>query len=214
MKKILFVITKSNWGGAQRYVFDLATHLPRDRFAVAVALGGTGAAGAQTGGLQQKLHEAGVRTIFVPSFVRYISAGSDIQSFFELYHLFKKESPDVVHLNSSKAGGVGALAARLAGVKKILFTVHGWPFWEPRHRGARGLIYMASWFTALLCHRVIVVSDYDLQVARNMPFVAPKVARIYNGIDLHPPLGSGARIRAVFPSGAKITGTVGDLNTN
>ena len=35
--KILFVITKSVWGGAQRYVFDLATNLPKDQFDVAVA---------------------------------------------------------------------------------------------------------------------------------------------------------------------------------
>ena len=41
-KKILYVVTKSNWGGAQRYVFDLATNLPKERFEVAVALGGDG----------------------------------------------------------------------------------------------------------------------------------------------------------------------------
>ena len=41
-KKILYLITKSNWGGAQHYVFDLATQLDKDAFDVAVALGGTG----------------------------------------------------------------------------------------------------------------------------------------------------------------------------
>ena len=42
-KKILFVITKSNWGGAQRYVYDIATNVPRDRFEPVVAAGGNGA---------------------------------------------------------------------------------------------------------------------------------------------------------------------------
>ena len=37
-KKILFIITKSNWGGAQRYVYDLATSLPKEKYEVAVAL--------------------------------------------------------------------------------------------------------------------------------------------------------------------------------
>ena len=41
-KKVTYVITKSNWGGAQRYVFDLATNLNREEFEVSVALGGTG----------------------------------------------------------------------------------------------------------------------------------------------------------------------------
>ena len=41
-KKILFVITKATWGGAQRYVFDLATHLPPEQFEVMVAYGEKG----------------------------------------------------------------------------------------------------------------------------------------------------------------------------
>ena len=41
-KKVLFCITKSNWGGAQRYVYNLATNLPKEAYTVSVALGGTG----------------------------------------------------------------------------------------------------------------------------------------------------------------------------
>lgn len=41
-KKILYIITKSNLGGAQRYVLDLATSLPKEAFDVAVAFGGNG----------------------------------------------------------------------------------------------------------------------------------------------------------------------------
>jgi len=39
-KKILFVITKSNWGGAQKYVYDLATSFNKEDFDVSVILGG------------------------------------------------------------------------------------------------------------------------------------------------------------------------------
>lgn len=207
MKKILYVITKANWGGAQRYVFDLATNLPKEQFEVAIALGGNGL-------LAQKLQEAGTMIYHSRSLGRDMSVGKDIKSFFELYRLFKKVRPDVVHLNSSKAGGVGALAARLAGVKKIIFTAHGWPFWERRNALARAVIWFASWLTALLVHRVIVISDYDLRVARRMPFCAGKAVRIYNGIDQNMTLGSGEKIRNAFPPGVKITGTVGELNKN
>jgi len=41
-KKILFLITKSNFGGAQRYVFDLATELDPLTFQPLVAFGGSG----------------------------------------------------------------------------------------------------------------------------------------------------------------------------
>ncbi|MEK9177392.1 MAG: hypothetical protein AAB923_03800, partial [Patescibacteria group bacterium] len=40
--KILFVVTKPNMGGAQRYVFDIATALPAERYEVLVATGGEG----------------------------------------------------------------------------------------------------------------------------------------------------------------------------
>ena len=49
--KILYIITKSNWGGAQRYVYDLARGLPQDNFEIAVAAGGSGL-------LMEKLNEA------------------------------------------------------------------------------------------------------------------------------------------------------------
>ncbi len=205
-KKILFVITKSNWGGAQRYVFDLATALRND-FDVRVAFG-------QEGLLAKKLHEARIKTFPIKALERDVSVSSDVRSFFELLRLFRTEKPDVVHLNSSKAAGVGALSARLAGVPKIIFTAHGWPFWEQRNSISRGLIYLFSWLTALLSHKVIVVSEYDLKVAQKMPFIGHKTIRIYNGIDLNFSLGSADIVRHSFPKGVRITGTIGELNNN
>jgi len=124
-RKILFVITKSNWGGAQRYVFDLATNLPKDKFEVVVAFGGTGEPGAQTGMLHKKLEGAGVRTITLTYFTRNIFLLFDIRAFFELISLLRKERPDILHLNSSKAGGFGSVAGRVTLIPNIIFTSHG-----------------------------------------------------------------------------------------
>lgn len=204
--KILYVITKANWGGAQRYVFDLATHLPKDTFDVSVAFG-------RPGRLAAELRGAGIKTHEVRSMQRDISFGADARSFFELLRLFRKEKPQVVHLNSSKAGGVGALAARLAGVRTIIFTVHGWPFGERRNVLSRAAVWCLSWITALLSHTIITVSDYDLRKAQKMPFVHNKAVRIYNGIGpMH--FGSGEKIRTAFPPGVTITGTIGELTKN
>ncbi|MDO8593474.1 MAG: glycosyltransferase [bacterium] len=206
-KKILFVITKSNWGGAQRYVYDLATTLPNDEFNVSVAFGHEGL-------FAKRLREANVATYPILSLQRDVSFITDIKSFLELLRLFRMEKPDIVHLNSSKAAGLGALAACLAGVPRIIFTAHGWPFWEPRNSVSRGLIYFFSWLTALLSHKIIVVSYYDLKVAQKMPFIAHKTVLIYNGIDFNFPLGSADIVRHSFPKGARITGTVGELTRN
>lgn len=206
-KKIIYIITKSNWGGAQRYVYDLATALPKNEFDVSVAFG-------QPGLLAKKLETAKITTYPIFSLQRDVSIIADVKSFFELLHLFQAGKFDIVHLNSSKAAGVGALAARLSGVPRIVFTAHGWPFWEQRNPVSRGLIYFFSWLTALLSHAVIVVSNYDLSVAKKMPFIGNKTIRIYNGINLNFPLGSADIIRQSFPKGVRITGTIGELTKN
>lgn len=174
-KKILYVITKSNWGGAQRYVYDLATSMPKDSFDVAVAHGGEGE-------LSGKLKETGIRTIHVPCLLRDIRIGQEIKMLFALVRLFQKERPDVVHLNSSKIGGLGAFSARIAGVPKIIFTAHGWAFKEERWWPAKKLILFFSWLTVLLAHRTIAVSRDDKN-RRPQLFSAKKTTLVHNGIE-------------------------------
>jgi glycosyltransferase involved in cell wall biosynthesis len=212
-KKVLFVVTKSNFGGAQRYVFDLATHLPKDRFEPIVLCGpaqGTSTAGALIG----RLAQAGIRTIFVKELSRDVSGGGDFATYRCLSQYMREEKPDVVHLNSSKAAGLGALAARFAGVPKIIFTVHGWPFLERRNVFSRALIWFFSWLTAILVHTTIVISNYDLHIAQQMPFVGRKAVLIYNGIEPDMWFGSGEIIRKAFPAGVRITGTIGEVTKN
>lgn len=208
-KKILFLITKATWGGAQRYVYDLATNLPARDFDVVIAYGTEGL-------LAKKLGVAKIRRIPLASLGRDIALISDVKSFIEIWRCLRAEHPDVAHLNSSKAAALGALAARIAGVKRIVFTVHGWPFLEPRNKFSRALIYLASLITVLLSDKTILVSDYDLRVARSMPFSRHKLVRIYNGIDpnFSTELQSGGFVREYFPKGVHITGTIGELNRN
>ena len=205
-KKVLFVITKAGWGGAQRYVYDLATGLPEDSFETSVAFG-------RPGKLARALAETGVRTHLVKTLQRDVSLSGDVRSFIALFRLFRSERPSVVHLNSSKAGGVGALAARLAGVPRVVFTAHGWPFLERRGRAWRAFAWAGSWATALLSNAVIVISRNDLAIGERLPFCRGKMRLVYNGRDL-PPLGSGEVIRAAFQKGARITGTIGELTPN
>lgn len=204
--KILYVITKGNWGGAQHYVYDLAVAAKTRGHDAAVAFG-------EPGALEQKLTEAGVRTILLP-IKNEASLGAILHTKNELQKLFKKEKPDVVHLNSSLVGIGGAWAARVCGVKKIIFTDHGWVFKEARSLFQKAATWILSWKTVLLVDRVICVSDDELRLTRRMPFSKHKTVRIYNGIDLNMNFGSGDIIRSAFPAGVKITGTVGDLTKN
>lgn len=206
-QKVLFLVTKATHGGAQKYVYDLATHLPKADFEPIVGYG-------TEGRLALDLKAAGIVGKHLPSLGRDIAIISDIKSFFEIVGVIREVRPDVVHLNSSKAAALGALAARILRTPRIIFTVHGWPFEEKRSAAMKKIIWLVSWLTALLSHEIICVSDYDLARAMRMPGVRAKSTRIYNGIDLQMPFGFGTKIRNAFPSGAHITGTIGELTKN
>lgn len=158
-KKVLFLITKSNWGGAQRYVYDLATNLDRQVWEPVVALGGNGT-------LVEMLHHAGIRTIPLSDLERDINLKKEWRFAITLWRLLREEQPAVFHINSSKAGGVGALVGRLARVPRIIFTAHGWAFNEDRPGWQKFIIKALHWITVLLSHQTIAVSQALLRELR------------------------------------------------
>jgi len=151
-KKVLFLITKSNWGGAQRYVYDLATNLDREKFEPVVALGGNGI-------LADMLENAGIRVINIESLGRNISLKKEWAFACELWQILRVERPDVFHVNSSKAGGVGTLLGRLLRAPNVIFTAHGWAFNEDRPLWQKLITKFLHWITVLLSHRTIAVSS-------------------------------------------------------
>lgn len=174
--KILYLVTKSNWGGAQKYVYDLATSIPKNKYNVIVAFGGGGV-------LKEKLiGEEGIRTIQIESLGRDISMFKDIRAFLEILTLFIREKPNIVHLNSSKIGLLGSLAAKLCGMKKTVFTVHGWAFNEKLSKKKFFVIKIMSKLTAKLSTDLIVLSEKE--GSQTSEFVPDnKIHLIRNGID-------------------------------
>lgn len=181
--KILYLITKSNWGGAQRYVYDLATAFSAKGLNCIVAFGGHGL-------LAENLEKAGVPIRVISSLTRDISPLRDFFVFKEIYQLIKKEKPDVLHLNSSKAAGIGALVGRLLGVRCIVSTIHGAPFREDRRFFAKKIIYLLTWITCLLSHKVITVSKQDEHDIGQMFFIKKKLRTVYLGLTYDPTISN------------------------
>ncbi len=216
--KILYVITKSNFGGAQKYVFELAEAAKNNGHDVTVALGGTGDSGAPLGKLADKLRDEAISVIKIESFMRNMSLVKDVKAFFELWKIIKKNKPNVLHLTSSKSGGIGALAGRLAGLEKIIFTSHGLTVdevWRPRWQ--RILIYISTWITLKLTHQNIMISSETYHRAKNMPGLSKKVCLIKNGIgDINFIEKSKARkeLALLVPSQSLWIGGIGELHPN
>lgn len=77
--------------------------------------------------LPQVFKAEGVRHEIIP-FTRKITPFQDLKCLWLLYQLIKHEQPDIVHTHTPKAGLLGMIAAKLAGVKVRIHTLAGIPY--------------------------------------------------------------------------------------
>jgi glycosyltransferase involved in cell wall biosynthesis len=173
--RILYVITKATWGGAQRYVFDMATAALAAGFEVTVACG-------TEGELSARLMRASIPVMYVRGLGRDVAPVADVRALIELIRLMRATRPTIVHGNSSKAGLLATVAARLSKVPRIIFTAHGWAFNESRPGWQKFIFAMFHLITAWCSDTVICVSDAVKHGAKWMPFVKGKFVVIKNGI--------------------------------
>jgi len=73
--------------------------------------------------------DEGIRVIKI-EMTRSITPLKDLISVYKLYKTFKKEKPFIVHTHTPKAGTVGMIASKLAGVPHRLHTIAGLPLVE------------------------------------------------------------------------------------
>jgi glycosyltransferase involved in cell wall biosynthesis len=174
-KKILFCITKSNWGGAQKYVFDLANFFSKKGYEVSIALGGDG-------DLAEKLRENNIKVILIKNLNNSLNPIKLFKTFLEIKKVIQKEKPDIVHTNSSFAGlSIGSACFLLS--QKSVFTVHGWPFNEDRSFVVKFILKVCMYFVIFFHKKIIYVSK---KVFTEKPKLSNKISLkdkiIYNGI--------------------------------
>ncbi|TCW60517.1 glycosyltransferase family 4 protein [Treponema sp. J25] len=181
-KKILFVITRGDLlGGAQVHVKDLARAAQQDGYQCLVACG-------QKGIFTDLLENQQTPWVALPALQRSINPLLDIKAIIQLIRIIRKEKPTLVSCHTAKAGLVGRVAAFLCGVPAI-FTAHGWQFAEGISLVQKIFVLSTEYICARLCKKIIVVSEYDYQLARHYHVVpATKMKIIHNGMpDTLPP---------------------------
>lgn len=157
MHKILLVITQGHWGGAQRYVFDLARYYRAAGHSAEVAVGDQ-----PNQLLQRRLADAGIDVHQLRHLVRPIHLWHDALAVGELRQLIGSSRYDVVHLNSSKAGVVGSIAAATiprSKRPKVVYTAHGWVFVEPLSPARRWMYRVMERVTAPAKDVIVCVSQ-------------------------------------------------------
>jgi len=181
--KVCHVITRLILGGAQENTLHTVELLHAiGRFDVTLV---TGPALGPEGSLLDQAKRAPFRTVVLPQMRRAIHLTRDISTYRALKKLFRRERCDVVHTHSSKAGILGRLAARRAGVPVVVHTIHGLPFHPYQPRFTYRLYVALERMAARRADRIISVAD-----AMTAQAVAAGVApaglftTIYSGMDL------------------------------
>lgn len=172
---VLFIITKSEIGGAQTHLMEVVRYMHRAGHDVSVITG-------TTGWLTNELSAISIDYEILPDLVREINLAKDIKTINYICRILENKHPDIIHCHSSKAGIVGRIAGAIKNVPAV-FTAHGWAF-TSGVSPAKRIIYAAIEHMMLgITKRVICVSEFDRQLAKRW-FVHNynKIVTVHNGI--------------------------------
>lgn len=179
--KICHVITRLIVGGAQENtLLTIKGHLEKGHENILV----TGFSPGREGKLLENAQYGDFPVVEFPDLVREISPIHDLKAYFALKKFFRENKFDCVHTHSSKAGIIGRLAARAAGVPVVVHTVHGQAFHPYQSRLKNRLFIFLERFAAKYCDKIFAVAQamIDQCVAAK---VAPeeKYMVVYSGMD-------------------------------
>jgi glycosyltransferase involved in cell wall biosynthesis len=150
--KVFHVITKLELGGAQKVTLMMLERLPRDRYELGLVTGPEGIL------VDEANRIASLSLFWIPNFVREVRPIQDLLALFQLWRVFRRERPNIVHTHTAKAGILGRLAARLAGVPIVFHTYHGFGFNDFQRRIVRGFYIWLERVTGKVTTQTVVVS--------------------------------------------------------
>ncbi len=176
--KILYLITKSEAGGAQTHVAQLCRYFKNNGHQMAVL--------SYPGGwLQAEAKKIGVEFISNEFFSNSLNPIKIIKAYIKTKKAIKYFQPDLVHCHSSAAGVYGRLVVR--NKIRTLYTAHGWGFnvgvsWKQKY-----MAILVEKFLSRYCEKIICVSQFVKDLALKYK-IAPKdkLKVILNGIELLP----------------------------
>ncbi len=180
--KIAHIITRMDRGGAPdiiRLIFEKADY---QRFDLTLIYGRTLYPSDKTREMLQKL---GAKAYSVPSLRRNINPIFDIPAFFSIFSILVSGKYDLVHAHTAKAGVLGRLAARLAGIRRVVYSFHGHDFYGYfGYWGSRAVVW-AERIGAFFCDKIHALTELEKKDLISFKICPEeKIEVIYSGVDL------------------------------
>lgn len=175
---VALIATLGEQGGVQQFLLGFAHYLAKEGYPVTISTG-------DGHWLPEHAKQEGIPSHTFRHLGRAINPFRDMLALVELTRWLQKERPQVVHLNSAKAGIIGSIAARLAGIPRIIYRIGGWTFLEPMSSWRRMAYLLAERVTAPLKDVIICVHEGDAEIAKQQN-IKPRerILCVPNGVDV------------------------------
>ena len=168
------------------HVVHLAEALDPTRFRTRLITGGIT---EDEGDMTYYARERGVEVTEIRGMSRLLSPLGDLRSFLTLLRIFRRERPTIVHTHTAKAGTVGRLAAKAAGVPVIIHTFHGHVLgglYFSRNK-TRFFLEIERWLAKSTDKLVVLTHDQAREMAEDLRIAPPdRFAVIPLGLNLQP----------------------------
>jgi len=212
--RVTHIITRLIVGGAQENTVATVLGLRR-KSGIAVGLISGPTTGPE-GSLESELISAPEILTRVPQLVRPVHPWKDWMALRRLTEILRRTRPDIVHTHSGKAGILGRLAGKRAGIPLILHTIHGPSFGSFQNPAANLVFRAAEKRAARATTHFIAVAE-----AMKARYLAAGIGRpeqytkIFSGFPLEPLLAAknepGVRARFGLQPGDFVVGKIARL---
>lgn len=203
--RVAHVITRLDRGGSTENTLYSALLSDKSRFAVYVL---SGPAPDPEQRLTREAEDGKVTFVPIRRLGRSLNIFRDKLAFIGLWRALRRIKPQVVHTHTSKAGILGRLAAKMAGVPVIIHTPHGHVFWGYYGRPLTRVFMIAEKICGLFTDRLIALTESEKEdYVRNGVEKDRRITVIPSGIDLARYAGP-SRAEARRKAGLKETGFV------
>ncbi len=155
--RVIHIITRLIVGGAQENTIATVLGL-RQKPGVEASLISGPTTGPE-GSLESEVSKIPGLLTIVPELIRSVHPLQDFLALRQLEKILREQKPDIVHTHSGKAGILGRLAARRAGVPVIIHTIHGPSFGNFQNAAANFIFRAAEKYAARATTHFVVVAD-------------------------------------------------------
>jgi glycosyltransferase involved in cell wall biosynthesis len=213
--RVLHLITLFSLGGATENTLLTVQGLQQLGYDVEII---TSPPIASEGDMFGEARARGVRVKVIQILKRSIHPLLDARAFVRVLWMIREGRYQIVHTHSSKAGILGRLAARLAGVPVVVHTIHGLPFHDFMSAAPRRLFILAERLGTSMSDRVISVTDTIIRKCISAGIGSPeKFVTVRSGFEMGPylrPAGDAVALRQSYGIGPQeiVVGNIGRFN--